>query len=220
MKATRKMWLCVGAFTTLAAGCSRNEQAETAASAEPAAAAEAATAANAAAPVGDVYKGNFSGALSKLLAGEGGEEGIGTSFSNGNIVIPALNGAQITEAFTGNTLSRKGTFAVHFEAGGQMSGWEYKWEPVADALCAAKSSEYIKRDDGSCARRALFEITAGQWSVQDGKFCTVPVLTRAANGKDCVSVYVVLDDIALFAEGAMIGKGNKLLKGKQLEPKS
>jgi hypothetical protein len=213
MRTTLKMWMCLGAFTTLASGCAKQEPA----SAERAADAPAISPAASSTETVDAFRGDFAGALKQLFAGEGGEEGIGLIYDAGRVVVPPLNEAQVTEALTGNTLRRQEAFALHFESGGRFSGWEIKWETVDAAQCAKGEPNY-ELEEGTCWHHSDVKIPQGTWSVRDGMLCTQPALVTAANANECVSMFILLDDIALFDKsGKMIGKGNELVQGKHLE---
>lgn len=163
--------------------------------------------------------GNFSAALKKVLAGEGGEGGIGISkMSNQQVTIPALSGANVKEALSGNTLRQNDLFALHFRADGGFNGWEVKWEKVDKARCAANAgNENYDVEDGVCWFATTLQ-QKGTWSTKGDQLCTQPALVAASGGSSCVSVALVLDRFALFNDkGDMIGKGNTLVPGENLE---
>ncbi len=212
MLSKRKIWIGLGMATTLTVGHAA-EPAATAANKPPAPAAQSAS-------QNDFPGGTFSDALRKVLAGEGGEGGIGLEYKSGTVTVPALKGAQISEALTGNTLARSSAFALHFRSGGKFSGWETKWVPVAAADCAKAGSDenYEKGDDGSCEHRVTVQVPQGTWRIAGNLLCTQPALERAAGGNECTSAFLILDNLVLFdRSGKMMGKPNELLKGPRLE---
>jgi hypothetical protein len=196
MKTTTKIWSCVGVFSTLAAA------ATTAATASP-----------------DVFKGDFKGALAKMMEGEGGEGGLGTYFAEGRMVIPPLKGAQVQEVFSGNSLRRSTHYALHFAKDGTVSGWERLSETVDKSKCTPDKAPAYAMDDGECKFRQQVQLAPTKWKVNGDKLCTQPALNRATEGTECVSVFLVLNEVALVGPGdKMIGKGSRISKGKVLDP--
>jgi hypothetical protein len=163
--------------------------------------------------------GKFSDALKMVLAGEGGEGGIGLSkMRNRSVSIPALKESQVSEALRGNTLRRDESYALHFDANGTFTGWEIRWDKVAVSRCTKDAGEAYEMEDGECWHATDVKIPQGKWSTRDGMLCTEPAMARVAEGEKCVTVFLVLDDIAVFnAKGDMIGKGSELVSGKHLE---
>jgi hypothetical protein len=178
-----------------------------------------ASASDAAAGANDFPGGSFASALDKVLAGEGGEGGAGMSRLKRMVMIPALNGAQIEKALQGNTLRRDESFAFAFE-NGTFSGWEYEWQEVEVKRCetAAKTDVTYELDEGVCWSRSDNRVSKGTWSVEQDMLCTQPALKMVTDGQRCVSLALVLDNLAVFGpDGGMIGKGADLVRGKQLD---
>ena len=168
----------------------------------------------------DFPGGTFATALHKVLEGEGGEGGLGMTRLNRMVTIPALNGAQVWKALEGNTLRRNNAFALTFGAG-TFRGWQHRWEKVDAQRCASakKGDPTLEMEDGECWHRLDFDIPRGTWRIEHDMLCTEPALIRVAEGQRCVSLALVLDNVALFgADGKMIGKGAELVPGEHLEP--
>jgi hypothetical protein len=163
--------------------------------------------------------GSFPLALKKVLAGEGGEGGIGMGkMRGGSLSIPALNGDQISTALSDNTLRRDHDFALHFRDEGSFSGWEVNWEVVDVSRCAGSTGKEYSLEEGVCWYANEITISGGAWTVRSDTLCTEPALVRVAEGESCVAMALILDKFALFAgDGAMIGKGNTLVSGERLE---
>lgn len=214
MQTTRKLWLCLGAFSTLTVGCTEQKAPQ---SASPTGSVPA-THQEGTPGRADLFEGDFPGAVSKLLAGEGGEGGLGTYFDKGKLVIPPLDGPQIEQALTGNTLRRKNSFAVHFEPAGKFSGLEWAFKPADPARCQnGKPPQYLSVE-GTCYQRHETTVPTGSWSTRDGKLCTTPALVSAADGEECVAIHLAFNSVVLVKSGdVVVGKGNELVKGKQLE---
>lgn len=162
-------------------------------------------------------RGDFSEALARVLAGEGGEGGLGLTYQPGQISFPALTSAQITQALTGNTLRRDNFFAMHFQPGGRYTGWASSWKKVEGKRCEGTPGREYMLEHGECYRRTDMQVPDGAWSVKDGMLCVKPALKPATGDRECASVFLVLDRVALFdGKGAMLGKGNDLVEGRQL----
>ncbi len=163
--------------------------------------------------------GDFGNVLSHILAGEGGEAGIGVGkLVHGQVSVPALNGAQITRSLSGNTLRRDHDFALHFAANGTFNGWEIVWSTVDKAKCTADDEDDYELEEGVCWHAANVKIPKGKWSVKDDRLCTEPALGRAAEGAPCVSIVFMLDSVAMFKpDGSMIGKAFEIVPDKRLE---
>jgi hypothetical protein len=166
------------------------------------------------------YPGTFASSLEHLLAGEGGEGGLGMSPLRRVVTIPALNGAQIEKVLGGNTVRRE-DYAIAFDANGKFSGWEKPWEKVGADKCAAaaKSDKTYEVEHGECWHQLHVDIPAGTWKVEGDRLCTQPALRRVVAAVSCVSAALVLDRLALFDDsGKMLGKPSDLVAGKQLAP--
>lgn len=158
--------------------------------------------------------GTFESALGKILAGEGGEGGIGLIKKGDTVSIPALKDAQIKQAVSGNTLRVEHHSAYYLDPSGKGEGWEMKWNKVDPSKCAKDELE-----DGECWRSTTLKLPASKWSVRGNKLCTEPALAPVTGKSGCVSVYFILTNVGLYDGDKMVGKGNSLLKGRQLEAK-
>lgn len=216
---TRKIWLGMGLATTVAL----QTVDATAADTKPTAAPPARTVL-AAAPATEKtdYPGTtFANALQHVLAGEGGEGGMGIVYKPGSLSIPALTGPQISQALTGNTFRRDGSFAFYFNGDGTFTGWQSSWKETAATACAnAKGDKTYFVDDGQCYHRIDTDVAKGQWSVKGDTLCTKPTIEPAAGTNECTSAFLVLNSLILYStSGKMEGKGNDLVAGRQLERK-
>jgi hypothetical protein len=168
---------------------------------------------------GDFPGGKFSDVLKKVLAGEGGEGGIGMSkMQGGKLTIPALSGAHIKEALSGNTLRRDNEFALHFAPQGTFKGWEIKWDEVDAARCTKDAGKEYSLEEGVCWFSTTVQYPTGTWTMQGDKLCTAPTLVTAAEDNKCVTMALILDKLAAFNDkGDMLGKGSTLLPGEKFE---
>lgn len=164
---------------------------------------------------------DFSRALDLVLAGEGGEGGLGVVYREGAISIPALSGPQIVQALSGNTLRQGDNVAAHFGGRETFSGWQVKWDEVELARCASGDPTFEKGEDGICYHRTYPAISGGTWAVRDDKVCVAAAAGSDFAAQGCLSVFLVLSDIVLFdASGKMVGKPYELLKGAKLGRKA
>jgi hypothetical protein len=168
----------------------------------------------------DFPGGTFDSALEKVLAGEGGEGGIGIVKSGANLSIPALSEAQLTRAFSDNTLRNGNNLAYHFSKNGTAEGWQVDWKQVDVAKCANNSDPSYEMDEGECWHQVTEALPAAKWTVRDSMLCLEPALTALSENGGCFSAFFVLNKVALYdAKGGMSGKGYDLHAGKQLSAK-
>jgi hypothetical protein len=166
----------------------------------------------------DIPGGKFSDVLKKVLAGEGGEGGIGMSkMQNGSVTVPALKGAHVKEALSANTLRRDNEFALHFAPQGTFSGWEVKWDKVDVKRCTRDAGQEYSLEDGDCWFATTLQ-QKGTWTIEGNKLCTQPTLVTATEGNQCVTMALILDKFAAFNDkGDMLGKGSVLLPGEKFD---
>lgn len=204
---TTKIWVSLGLATTLTACSERVEQAA------PAPAAETMAAQSQPEPV--ISQEDFTKALGKLLAGEGGEGGgTGMTFENRKLIIRAWTGEQIQTALSGNSFLRGEDIALHFKADGTFTGFEHPYLPKDASVCEkAGNAPGFDVHEGQCRQRTEFKITDGKWSVKDDMLCTTPALPQIGENLECTQVIAAIDRIALFsADGTMLSKGIDLRK--------
>jgi hypothetical protein len=213
-----KIWYGLGACVALSNGAQAEQNATlvAAAQAQPAALAGAPGEGGEGAAVAgpDNFPGGFDKALEKVLAGEGGEGGRGLSKMLPSVTSPALAGAQVKKALTGNTLYSSGASSLHYDASGRLSGWVGTWAQISPDKCPAAGETYFQGAKG-CYQLTKHSAT-GTWKVENDQLCR----SFSANGKateGCSYVALLLDTFALFdgETGTMSGKGFKLLAGKQ-----
>ncbi|MBL8266347.1 hypothetical protein [Steroidobacter sp.] len=161
------------------------------------------------------FPGDFTGALAKIFAGEGGEGGDGLTTMWPRISAPALTGEQIKQAVTGNSLSIPHHYALNFADGDALGGYEVELNKIPEKSCPAPEvvgDLFLKHGDTCFSRKV--NPWAGTWKVQGNQLC-VDLKWQAKSFKDCWHVVILLDRIALFnPSGALHGKGNTLHKGK------
>ena len=204
--ANRKIWVALGVVSTLAAaGCGGEAGAATAGG-------EAGEAGEGGEAGGKV---DFSVALEKLLAGEGGEGGFGMQYENGKLILSPMTGEQIQQALPGNVFHRGEDIHLEFAADGTFSGVEHPWVKKDASVCEkAGDAAGYNVHEGQCMQRTEVKFPGGKWWVKDNLLCTEPVLPQAAESLSCVQVIVAIDRLALFSpEGAMLSKGIELRKG-------
>ena len=164
---------------------------------------------------GNFPGGTFERALALLLAGEGGEGGIGVVKGTRSVSVPALDDAQIKKVVSGNTLRTEHHIAYYLNPSGTAEGWDIQYEKVAPAKCAPE-----KLQNGECWTATTLKFPASNWSVRDGKLCISPQLKAITGAGTCAEVYMVINKVVLFgSDGKMVGKGSDLHKGRKLEEK-
>ena len=161
--------------------------------------------------------GGFESALGKVLAGEGGEGGAGLRKEGDTVSFPALNDEQIRRAIAGNTLRLEQHSAYHFDKSGTGQGWEMKWSQVETSKCGKGADPSYSLENGECWRSETLKLPAAKWTVRDKKLCTDPAVLPVTGPKACASVFLILNNVALFDGDKLIGKGNTLHAGRQLD---
>jgi hypothetical protein len=172
----------------------------------------------------DFPGGSFDTALNKIFAGEGGESGIGFSplrqqaDGKWSFSVPALDGAQVKQAVSGNSLYRDHSFAIHLSPSGQYEGWQRTWRQEGLDSCPTQGSanySYILNSHGECWVVTDQDVQGG-WTIEGDLLCFDPVPSALTNAQ-CNRVSLVLNSLVLWdPDGHMIGKGNELHKGKSI----
>ena len=222
MLVNRKVWLGVtliasGGMAFAAVGGSEGgEGGEAGAKAKQSQGGEAGEAGEGGEAGGNFPGGTFESALGKILAGEGGEGGIGLSKKGDTVSIPALDEAQVKQAIGGNTLRIEHHNAYYFDKSGKGEGWEIKYSKVDVAKCGKGADASYELEDGECWHSETVKLPASQWSVRGNKLCTVPAVGPVTGKSGCVSVFLILNNVGLFDGDKLVGKGKTLHKGRML----
>lgn len=170
--------------------------------------------AKAPAPSESVYPTGFEKALSLMLAGEGGEGGLGMHKVWPTLSIPALSGKQITRALAGNSLTMAYHYTFQFGANGSVGGYYVEYTPVEVGRCPKTEvpGDGLLLHEGVCSQQTNAPIT-GTWKVDGDRLC----LDASWSGDkvdECFNVFFALDSVALVSEnGDLWHKAHKLKKG-------
>lgn len=200
-KFTMKLWSVAGAaaaLTTLATPAQANEAG--AASSDP---------------TEFAYPTGFDKALSLMMAGEGGENGIGTHKVWPTLSFPALTTAQITKAVSGNSLVIPYHYTHQYSPDGKVGGYFIRYDPVDVKKCPKTEipGDGYLLFDGVCSAQVNEPVT-GTWKAQDNKLCVD--IGWGASGKidGCFTMFFVMDSVALVKpDGTVSGKAHALKKG-------
>ena len=166
--------------------------------------------------------GSVAQALDLIFHGEGGESGLGFTRMKPSFTVPALTGAQLQEVLKGNTLTRGGFFTVYFHPNGTVEGWHGFYPEVEFQRCPRENDpdDGLMLYDGKCVATDLkyTPFTAGaSWSIKDGRVC-MPKIEGEETGTACYYAALVLNHVVLFTQdGNMIGKGQDLSSGKEID---
>lgn len=202
-----KIWVGVGACVTLAAAATGHEL--------------EAAAANKPERAKGSFVGNLDSALDNIFAGEGGEGGAGMTPMWPSVVAPALTGPEIERVVKGNTLQLPGHVGYHFTPDHAVQGNYTHWDRLPSASACPvpnvdDSDFYLNPKDNVCWKRKVLSLQ-GRWQIRNHQLC-LDVAWDGGGKQGCRYVAILLDDVALFdANGAIDGKGYKLLQGLQLE---
>lgn len=174
-----------------------------------------------AAPVADptdyVYSnGGFDKALSLMLMGEGGENGIGVHKVWPTLSVPALTTDQIRKAVSGNSLVIPYHYTHQYTPDGKVGGYSLRDERVDVKKCPKTEvpGDGLILYEGVCSAQIREPIT-GSWKADDNKLC-VDIRWGSAGGaiNGCYTVFFVMDSVAMVkADGTVSGKAHALKKG-------
>src|SRR3546814_14323388 len=94
-------------------------------------------------------------ALSLMLAGEGGENGIGSDRVWPTVSFPALTTEQIGKALAGNTLAIAYHYAHQYGADGKVGGYNIRYYAVDVKKCPRKEipGDGLQIGRASCRER-------------------------------------------------------------------
>lgn len=161
-----------------------------------------------------VYPDGFGKAVSLMLAGEGGENGIGVHKVWPTLMIPALTGAQVKAAIADNSLVIPYHYTFQFKADGSIGGYNIRYDEVAVKTCpkVEKPGDGLLLYEGVCSKQ-VNEPIAGNWKVDGDKLC-LDLGWSSTKVNDCFTVFFVMDSVALVkADGSVWGKAHALKKG-------
>lgn len=179
-----------------------------------------ATAAGPAAPAADptefVYaNGGFDKALSLMLMGEGGENGIGVHKVWPTLSVPALTTEQIGKALSGNSLVIPYHYTHQYSADGRVGGYNIRYDPVDVKKCPKKEipGDGFLLYEGVCSAQVNEPVT-GTWKADDNKLCVDLKWGGGGAINGCYLVFFVMDSVAMVKpDGTVSGKAHALKKG-------
>lgn len=165
-------------------------------------------------PAESVYPTGFEKALSLMLAGEGGEGGLGMHKVWPTLQVPALNEAQIRKALPGNSLTMPYHYTIQIGANGSVGGYNIRYDEVAVSKCPKKEvpGDGLLLYEGVCSQQTNEPIT-GTWKVENHRLC-LDARWESDKVAQCFNVFFVLDSVALVSEdGSLWHKAHKLKAG-------
>ncbi|WP_423603391.1 hypothetical protein [Sphingomonas sp. MS122] len=201
-KFTMKLWSAAGAAaaaTTLAASAAAEEGPPPAIPA----------------PTDTVYPTGFDKALSLMLAGEGGENGIGVHKVWPTLMFPALTTEQIGKAVTGNSLVIAYHYTHQYGADGRVGGYNIRYDPVDVRKCPKTEvpGDGLLLYEGVCSAQVREPVT-GSWKAQDNKLCVDISWGKDGKIDGCYNMFFVMDSVAMVKpDGSVSGKAHALKKG-------
>lgn len=166
------------------------------------------------APSESVYPSGFEKAVSLMLAGEGGEGGLGMHQVWPTLSVPALNGEQAKRALSGNSLTMPYHYTIQLGANGSVGGYNIKYVPVDLKKCPKKEvpGDGLLLYEGVCSQQINEPIT-GTWKVESHRLCLDARWDSDKVG-ECFNVFFVLDSVALVSQdGKLWHKAHKLKAG-------
>lgn len=177
-------------------------------------------AAGPAAPVADpaefVYSnGGFDKALSLMLMGEGGENGIGVHKVWPTLSVPALTTEQIGKALSGNSLVIPYHYTHQYSADGKVGGYNIRYDPIDVKKCPKKEipGDGFLLYEGVCSAQ-VNEPVSGTWKADDNKLCVDIKWGSGGAISGCYLVFFVMDSVAMVKpDGTVSGKAHGLKKG-------
>lgn len=200
-KFTMKLWsaaAAAAAVTTLAAPAQAEGPAPTVAD-----------------PTQFVYPTGFDKALSLMLAGEGGENGIGVHKVWPTLSVPALTTEQIQKAVTGNSLVIPYHYTHQYSADGKVGGYNIRYDQTDVKKCPKKevAGDGYLLYEGVCSRQVNEPVT-GTWKVQDDKLCVNIAWAGKSQIDGCYNMFFIMDSVAMVKpDGTVSGKAHALKKG-------
>jgi len=167
------------------------------------------------APTDFVYPTGFDKALSLMLAGEGGENGIGSHRVWPTLSFPALTTDQIRKAVTGNSLVIPYHYTHQYSADGKVGGYNIRYDPTDLKKCPKKEipGDGFLLYEGVCSAQVNEPVT-GSWQAKDDKLCVDIAWAGKSQISGCYTMFFVMDSVALVKpDGTVSGKAHGLKKG-------
>lgn len=210
MRTTRKIWVGAGVVATaiVANGLDVRHDTGKMTMTAQAQAAEAG-------PTNDFGNTTFAKALEKILAGEGGEGGIGWSGFGPTFTTPALNDEQLNKALVGRTVRKDQAVAFYLGKDGIAEGWKLDWSKADASKCPDKLGEYYEIEHGQCWTAAKSDFK-GKYEIKNGQVCLPALTGKPADGQACYYVGFALTKVIVGDGKKMFGSGKDLVDGKSL----
>lgn len=161
-----------------------------------------------------VFPSGFDRALSLMLAGEGGEGGLGVQKVWPTLLVPALDADQITQAVSGNSLTMAYHYTFQFATGGDVGGYNIAYTPVELGRCPTEEvpGDGLLLYEGVCSQQTN-EPISGTWKVEDDRLC-INANWASDRVEECFNVFFMLDSVALVkSDGSLWHKAHKLKQG-------
>lgn len=167
------------------------------------------------APTETVYPAGFDKALTLMLAGEGGENGIGVHKVWPTLMFPALTTEQIGKAVTGNSLVIPYHYTHQYSADGKVGGYNIRYDPIDVKKCPKTEipGDGLLLYEGVCSAQVKEPVT-GSWKAEDNRLCVD--ISWGSTGKigGCYNMFFVMDSVAMVKpDGSVSGKAHALKKG-------
>lgn len=167
------------------------------------------------APSDFVYPTGFDKALSLMLAGEGGENGIGSHRVWPTLSFPALTTEQIQKSLNGNTLAIAYHYAHQYGPDGKVGGYNIRYDAVDIKKCPKKEipGDGFLLYESVCSAQVNEPVT-GTWKAQDNKLCVDIAWAGKTQITGCYTMFFVMDSVAMVKpDGTVSGKAHALKKG-------
>ena len=166
-------------------------------------------------PTEFVYPTGFDKALSLMMAGEGGENGIGSQRVWPTLSFPALTTEQIAKAVSGNSLVIPYHYTHQYSTDGKIGGYNVRYDPVDVKKCPKKEipGDGLLLYEGVCSSQ-LNEPVTGTWKAENDKLCVDVAWAGKSQISGCYTTFFVMDSVALVKpDGTVSGKAHALKKG-------
>lgn len=166
-------------------------------------------------PTEFVYPTGFDKALSLMMAGEGGENGIGSQRVWPTLSFPALTTEQIAKAVSGNSLVIPYHYTHQYSTDGKIGGYNIRYDPVDVKKCPKKEipGDGLLLYEGVCSAQ-LNEPVTGTWKAENDKLCVDVAWAGKSQISGCYTMFFVMDSVALVKpDGSVSGKAHVLKKG-------
>ncbi len=177
--------------------------------------AAAADAPNVAEPTDFVYPSGFDKALSLMMAGEGGENGIGVHKVWPTLSVPALTTEQIGKAVSGNSLAIAYHYTHQYSPDGKVGGYNIRYDQVDVKSCPKTEvpGDGFLLYEGVCSAQVEEPVT-GTWEAKDHQLCVDIAWAGSTQIKGCYTMFFIMDSVAMVKpDGTVSGKAHALKKG-------